>query len=125
MPNLDYADKTYDKPLNKTFRRKIEMVQYNAALIKTGASRGPRVTKYIKILVWNLWQIVDGLKACFFSQNNLKVYLIPCDHIGTYLTRSSTQKTIKTFSARTKILNHLSSHTVLRHGEIFARNLKI
>ena len=33
----------------------------------------------------------------------LKDYLIPCDNLRTYLTRSSTQKRIKTFPARTKI----------------------
>ena len=32
----------------------------------------------------------------------LKDYLIPCDNLRTYLTRSSTQKRIKTFSTRTK-----------------------
>ena len=36
-PNLDYADIIYDKPLNESLKRKIEMVQYNAALIITGA----------------------------------------------------------------------------------------
>ena len=39
-PNLDYADIIYDKPLNESFKRKIEMVQYNAALIITGAIKG-------------------------------------------------------------------------------------
>ena len=32
----------------------------------------------------------------------LKDYLISCDNLRTYLTRSSTQKIIKTFPARTK-----------------------
>ena len=32
----------------------------------------------------------------------LKDYLIPCDNFRAYLTQSSTQKTIKTFPARTK-----------------------
>ena len=36
-PNLDYADIIYDKPLNEPFKREIEMVQYNAALLTTGA----------------------------------------------------------------------------------------
>ena len=39
-PNLDYADIIYDKPLNESLKRKIEMVQYNAALIITGAFKG-------------------------------------------------------------------------------------
>ena len=36
-PNLDYAVIIYDKPLNESLKRKIEMVQYSAALIITGA----------------------------------------------------------------------------------------
>ena len=40
------------------------------------------MTKYIKIVVWNLWQVEDNLR--------------------TYLTRSSSQKTVKTLPARTK-----------------------
>ena len=34
-PNLDYADIIYDKPFNESFKIKIEMVQYNAALVIT------------------------------------------------------------------------------------------
>ena len=41
-PNLDYTDIIYDKPLNKSFKKKIERVQYNAALIITGAIKGTR-----------------------------------------------------------------------------------
>ena len=36
-PNLNYADMIYDKTFNESLKRKIEMVQYNAALIITGA----------------------------------------------------------------------------------------
>ena len=39
-PNLDYADIIYEKPLTESLKRKIEMVQYNAALIITGALKG-------------------------------------------------------------------------------------
>ena len=39
-PNLDYADIVYEKPLNESFKRKIEMVQYNTAFIITGAFKG-------------------------------------------------------------------------------------
>ena len=44
-PNLDYVDIIYEKPFNESLKRKIEMVQCNAALIITGASRGPPVIK--------------------------------------------------------------------------------
>ena len=39
-PNLDYADIIYDKPFNKSFKRKIEMVQYKPALVITTAMKG-------------------------------------------------------------------------------------
>ena len=38
--NLDYAVIIYDKPFNESFKRKIEMVQYKAALVITGAIKG-------------------------------------------------------------------------------------
>ena len=30
--------------------------------------RGPRMIKFIKSLVWNLWQIEDGLENFFFTK---------------------------------------------------------
>ena len=36
-PQLDYADVIYDQPSNASFSKKIESVQYNAALAITGA----------------------------------------------------------------------------------------
>ena len=66
--------------------------------------------KHIKSSFWNLWQIEDGLEnVVFFHKiflglllSYLKKYLIPCDNLRTYLTRSSIQKIIKTFPARAK-----------------------
>ena len=60
-------------------------------------------------MVWNLWQIEDGLEKKNLHKiilgllpSYLTDYLIPCDHLRTSLIRSSTQKIIKTFTARTK-----------------------
>ena len=39
-PHLDYADIIYDRPNNELFKRKLEPVQYNAALAITGAITG-------------------------------------------------------------------------------------
>ena len=39
-PNLDYADIIYDKPFNESFKTKIEMIQYLAALVITGTIKG-------------------------------------------------------------------------------------
>ena len=39
-PNLDYADIIYHKPFNESFKTKIEMIQYRAVLVITGAIKG-------------------------------------------------------------------------------------
>ena len=39
-PHLDYGDVIYDQHCNNSFHRKLESMQYNAALAMTGASRG-------------------------------------------------------------------------------------
>ena len=39
-PHLDYGDIIYDKPNNDSFVRKLESIQYNAALAITGAIKG-------------------------------------------------------------------------------------
>ena len=39
-PHLDYCDVIYDQPHNASFSRKIESVQYNAALAITGTIKG-------------------------------------------------------------------------------------
>ena len=36
-PHLDYGDIIYDQPINQAFINKLEAVQYNAALVITGA----------------------------------------------------------------------------------------
>ena len=38
--NIDYADIIYDKSFNKFFKIKIEMDQYKAAFVITGAIKG-------------------------------------------------------------------------------------
>ena len=71
-PNLDYADIIYDKPLNESLKRKIEMVQYNAALIITGAFKGTSRDKIYQEL--GLESLADRrwTRKLFFSQNNLR-----------------------------------------------------
>ena len=39
-PYLDYGDILYDKAFNESFHQKIESIQYNACLAKSGAIRG-------------------------------------------------------------------------------------
>ena len=38
--NLDYADIIYDKHFNESFKRKIEIAQYKAALVISSAIKG-------------------------------------------------------------------------------------
>ena len=39
-PILDFTDIIYGKPLTESFKDKLEMVQYNAALVITSAFKG-------------------------------------------------------------------------------------
>ena len=39
-PNVDYDNMIYDKPFNESFKTKIEMIQYQAALAITGVING-------------------------------------------------------------------------------------
>ena len=105
-PNLDYADIIYDKPLNKSFKKKIDVIQYNAALIITGAIKGTCRDKiYQELGLDRRWsrkliffhKIILGLQSSY-----LQNYLTSYNNVRTYLTRYSTQKSIKTFSGRTK-----------------------
>ena len=86
------------------------MVQYNTALIISGAFKGTSHGKIyqefgLEFLANRKWtrkriffhKIVLGLLPSY-----LKDYLIPYDNLRTYVTRSSNQKTLKTFPARTK-----------------------
>ena len=75
-PNLDYADIIYDKPLNELLKSKIEMVQYNAALIIAGAFKGTSPDKIYQEL--GLESLADQrwTKKLFFSQNNLRITTI-------------------------------------------------
>ena len=75
-PNLDYEDIIYDKPWNESLKRKIKMVQYNAALITTGAFKGTSCDKIYQEL--GLESLADRrwTRKLFFSQNNLRITTI-------------------------------------------------
>ena len=90
-PNLDYADMIYDKPLNKSFKRKIEMVQYIAALVITGAFKGTSCNEiYQELGLESLANRRWTRKLFFFFHkmilgllpSYLKDYLIPCDNFS-------------------------------------------
>ena len=69
MPNLDYADKIYDKPLSKSFKTKTEMAQYNAVLLITGAFKETLREKiYQEFGLRSLWQIEYELENFFVTK---------------------------------------------------------
>ena len=104
-PNLNYGDIIYDKPLNKPFRKKIESVQYNAALITTAAIKGTCRDKIYQEL--GLESLADrrwSEKLIFFHKiilglqpSYLQNFLNPYDDERPYLTQYATQKSINTF----------------------------
>ena len=49
-PHLDYGDIVFDQPTNDSFVKKLESVQYNAALAITGAIKGTSQVKLYKEL---------------------------------------------------------------------------
>ena len=92
------------------------MVQYNAALIITGDFKGTSHDKiYHELVLESLadrrWtrelffhKIILGLLPSYLSN-----YPIPCDDLRTYLTRSSTQKRIKTWRNLSEELRNINS----------------
>ena len=110
--NLDYADIIYDKPFNESFKTKIEMIQYRAALVITGAIKGTsRDRLYQEIVLESLadrrWygkifffnKIANGLLPSYLRSN-----LNHCND-GEYQARSACQNKMKTLSGKTKVFN--------------------
>ena len=109
-PILDYADIIYDKPLTESFKDKLEMVQYNAVLVITGAFKGTSRDRIYRELgleslaerrwsckIFFFHKIINGLLPVY-----LQSYISYCGE-GVYRTRSANQKNLRQFSARTKI----------------------
>ena len=46
-PHLDYGDIIYDQTYNTSFHQRLESLQYNAALVITGAIRGTSKENFI------------------------------------------------------------------------------
>ena len=78
-PNLDYADVIYDSPSNELLSRKIESVQYNAALAITGAIRGTSRSKLYAELG------LEELSKRRFCRRLLFFYKIINGHSSSYL----------------------------------------
>ena len=66
-PHLDYGDIIYDKAFIGSFQKKLETIQYNAALAITGAIRGPSREKvYSEPGLESLQDIRWYRKLCVF-----------------------------------------------------------
>ena len=109
-PILDYADIIYDKPLTESFKDKLEMVQYNAALVITGAFKGTsRDRIYRELGLESLAERRWSRKIFFFYKTlscllplYLQSYISYCGE-GIYQTRSANQKNLREFCTTTKI----------------------
>ena len=70
-PILDYTNIIYDKPLTESFKYKLEMVQYNAALVITGAIKGTsRDRIYRELGLESLAERRWSQKVFFLPKNN-------------------------------------------------------
>ena len=109
-PILDYADIIYDKPPTESFKDKLEMVQYSAALVITGAFKGTSLDRIYRELgleslterTWSrkiffFYKILNGLLPVY-----LHSYISYCSE-AVYRTRSANQKNLRQFSTRSKI----------------------
>ena len=75
-PNLYYVDIIYDKPLNESFKMKIEKIHYNVALIIIVAFKGNSRGKIYEEL--GLQSLADWrwTRKLFFPQNNRRITTI-------------------------------------------------
>ena len=61
-PHLNYGDIIYDQTYNTSFHQRLESLQYNAALVITGAIRGTSKENFIMKKAWNHFKIDDGIE---------------------------------------------------------------
>ena len=118
---LDYAAIIYDKPLTEPFKDKLEMVQYNAALVITGAIKGTsRDRIYRELSLESLTERRWSRKIFFFHKiinGLLPVYLQSCISYcgeGNYRKASANQKNLRQFSTRTKIFESSFFHSCIK-----------
>ena len=112
-PNVDYADIIYDRPSNESFNRKIEMIQYKAALVIIGETKGTFWHRLYEELRLESLSDRRWSRRLFFSykiiQGLLPSYLQSYHNAfseGAYLTRSTTQNKMKPIPAKTKVFEN-------------------
>ena len=93
-PHLDYSDIAFDQPTNDSFCKKLESVQYNAALTITGAIKGTSQVKLYKELGLESLKLRRKLKClCIF-------YKIKTAGLSSYLF-SLIPNTVHSYQTRT------------------------
>ena len=107
-PHLDYGDIVFDQPTNDSFCKKLENIQYNAALAITGAIKGTSQAKLYKEFGLESLKLRRKLKClCTFYKiktTGLPSYLfslIP-NTVHSYQTR--TMDNITKYQCRTEAL---------------------
>ena len=108
-PHLDYCDVIYDRPNNDFLKRKLESVQYNAALAITGGIRGTSMEKLfdelgLEFLADRRW--MRRLTLFYKIKNELAPSYL-CDLIPTAPTRYQTRNkdSIRVFTPRTDLFS--------------------
>ena len=87
IPNLDDGDFIYDKPNNDSFCSTIESVQYNVAIVITGAIRGVSQTKLYNELGLEL------LRSRRWFKHLCTIYKIKTSGLPPYLNNMLTKVT--------------------------------
>ena len=125
-PILDYADIIYDKLLTESFKDKLEMVQYNAALVITSAFKGTsRHRIYRELGLESLAARRWSRKIFFFHKiinHLLPVYLQSYISYWGERVYQQIKRTFNNFLQEWKYLSHPFFLIVLKSGTILARS---
>ena len=107
-PILDYTDIIYEANLTESFKVKLEIVQYNASLVITGAFKGTLHDRIYR--EYGLEYLAESFRKTFFFRQiingllpvYLQSYISYCGE-EVYQTKSANQNNFRQFSTRTKI----------------------
>ena len=131
-PSLDYNDIIYDKSFNESFKRKIEMVQFETALVITCVIKGTsRYRLYQELVLESLAGGRWSNRFFFFQKITLgllSTYLQTYHNAiseGAHQTRSTMQNKIKPIPARTKVFENSFFYAVLRNAANSTTKLEI
>ena len=105
-PHLDYGDIVYDRAFNESFHKNLESIQYNTAIVITGAIRGTSSEKLFQELGLESLKSRRWLrKLCLFykifhEKSPLYLFQLIPPNNNIYATRSSLSNKISSFKTR-------------------------